>query len=174
MEAGSANALGCEDTIGNAWWTRIPLTHHLLKAHEALEHSMKISRTLMIAALLLGAALPTWAGEFTVIKEEIKTARQALVSMVLYREKRGPEQQKLVKDTADLVSEHLRKVSAPAKKAAEVKELKETWAAFKKTREEELVPAIMRNDRARYEKVAGGIQKERLDRMYALIDSIEG
>ena len=135
---------------------------------------MNLLRGTVVSAFVLMAASPSFAGEFVVLKEEIKTARQALVSMVLYREKRGPEQQKLVKDTADLVSEHLRKLSVPPKKAAEFKELKEAWAAFKKTREEELVPAIMRNDRARYEKVAGGIQKERLERMYALIDQIEG
>jgi hypothetical protein len=134
---------------------------------------MNHSRVVAVSAFTLILATPSFGSEFAVLKEEIKTARQALVQLALYREKRGPEQFKLVKDTADLVSEHLRKLSAPAKRAAEFKELKETWAAFKKTREEELVPAIQRNDRARYEKIGAGIQKERLERIYALIDLIE-
>ena len=134
---------------------------------------MKRTCIIPIMALCLISAMPCFGSEFTVLKEEIKAARQALVNMVLYREKRGPEQQKLVKDTADLVTEHLKKIPTPVKNAAEFKELKETWAAFKKTREEELVPAIMRSDRVRYEKIGAGIQKDRLDRMYALIDIIE-
>jgi hypothetical protein len=36
-----------------------------------------------------------------------------------------------------------------------------------------LVPAIIANERATYEKVGAGIQKERLDRMYALIALLE-
>ena len=134
---------------------------------------MKSSRVATASAFILISAMPSFGSEFAVLKEEIKTARQALVQLALYREKRSPEQFKLVKDTADLVSEHLRKLSPPAKKAAEFKELKETWAAFKKTREEELVPAIKQNDRARYEKIGAGIQKDRLERVYALIDIIE-
>ena len=36
--------------------------------------------------------------------------------MALYRDKRSPEQQKLVKDTADRVSAHLARMKAPAGK----------------------------------------------------------
>jgi hypothetical protein len=44
---------------------------------------------------------------------------------------------------------------------------------FKLTREKELVPAILANEREKYEKIGAGIQKERLDRMYVLIAAIE-
>jgi hypothetical protein len=113
------------------------------------------------------------AGEFGVLKEEIATARKALVTLILYREKRGPEQQKLVKDTADAVSAHLAKLKGPTGKTAEFTELKETWSAFKATREKELVPAILAGEKEKSEKIGAGIQKVRLDRMYALIDQLE-
>ncbi|MBK9795622.1 MAG: hypothetical protein IPP58_03865 [Holophagaceae bacterium] len=128
---------------------------------------------LIIPALVLSATAPAQASEFTALKEEIATARKALVNMALYRDKRSPEQQKLVKDTADRVSAHLARMKAPAGKPAEFKELKATWEAFKKTREEELVPAILAGEQAKSDKIGAGIQKTRLDRIYALIDAIE-
>ena len=100
-----------------------------------------------VVAFLCAATLPILAGDFSGLREEIKTARQSLVTMVLQRDKRGPEFQKAVKDTADAVSSHLSLLVAPQGKTAEFKELKETWAAFKRTRETELIPAILRNDR---------------------------
>jgi hypothetical protein len=128
---------------------------------------------LLVPALILVTAMPASAGDFSLLRQEIVTARQALVTMVLYREKRETEQQKLVKDSADAVSAHFAKLSAPNGKAAEFKELKGTWEAFKQTREKELVPAILVNDREKYERIGAGIQKVRLDRMYALIDILE-
>jgi hypothetical protein len=127
----------------------------------------------MPTLLAILMAVPASTDEFLVLKDQIATARQALVAMVLYRDKRGPAQQKLVKDTANAVSAHLAKMKAPAGKTAEFKELKDTWSAFKKTREEELVPAIIANDKAKYEKIGAGIQKARLDKMYALIVSLD-
>jgi len=130
-----------------------------------LRHALR----LFVSALVLAAALPAAAGEFATLKDEIVTARQALVTMVLYRDKRGPEQQRTVKITADAVSAHLAKLKAPEGKVAEFKELKSTWDAFKQTREKELVPAIISNEREKYELLGAGIQKQRLDRMYALL-----
>ena len=122
---------------------------------------------------LLAAGTALQAGPFVQLKEEIVTARKELVTMVLYRDKRGPEQQKKVKETAEAVSTRLAKLKAPAGKEAEFKELATTWDAFRATREKELVPAILANQKERYEKIGAGIQKERLDRMYALIDVLE-
>jgi hypothetical protein len=134
---------------------------------------MKTTSFLLVPALVFMAANPAAAGEFTVLKEEIVAARKALTDMILNLGKRGPEQQKLVKDSADAVSAHFSKLKAPMGKATEYKELKETWDAFKKTRETELVPAILANDQVKYEKIGAGIQKDRLDRMYALIAGLE-
>jgi hypothetical protein len=124
---------------------------------------------LIVPALICGVAFPAPVKDFKGLRQEIATARQALVTMILYRDKRGPDQQRQVKATADAVSATLANLHAPAGKAAEFKELKETWEAFKKTREKELVPAILHNDQATYDRLGAGIQKQRLDQMYALI-----
>ncbi len=128
---------------------------------------------LLVPALVFTVALPASANDFSILRLEILTARQALVTMILHREKRGPEQQKLVKETADVVNATFAKLKAPAGRTVEFKELKETWAAFKRTREKELVPAILANEKETYEKIGAGIQKERLDRMYSLIATLE-
>jgi len=134
---------------------------------------MRHALRLLVSILVLAAAMPASAGEFATLKDEIVTARQALVTMVLYRDKRGPEQQRTVKATADAVSAHLAKLKAPEGKATEFKELRSTWDAFKQTREKELVPAILGNEREKYELIGAGIQKQRLDRMYALLATLD-
>ena len=88
-------------------------------------------------------------------------ARESLVTLVVNKDKRGADQQKLVKETADKVSAHLAKMKAPAGKEAQFKELQETWAAFKKTRETELVPAVLAGKEDDAKKLVNGIQKER-------------
>lgn len=130
---------------------------------------MNVTSALFIPALVIGMALPASAGEFATLKEEIASARKELVTMALNRDKHGPDQQKKVQDTANAVSAHLAKMKAPAGKAAEFKSLKETWEAFKKTREEELVPAILAGEREKVDRIGARIQKERLDKMYTLI-----
>jgi hypothetical protein len=135
---------------------------------------MKTPTLFFIPALVLSlAAAPSSKGEFLLLRQEIVAARKALVDMVLHREKRGPEQQALVKATADKVSATLARLQAPAGKGTEFNELKSTWAAFKQTREKELVPAILAGEREKYDKLAIGIQKERLDRMQALLSTLE-
>jgi hypothetical protein len=127
----------------------------------------------VLPALVFLLSTPVFAGEFMALRDEIVTARQALVTMVTRRDKRGPDQQKLVKDSAAAVSGHFAKLKAPKGKEAEFIELKHTWESFKRTREEELVPAILANEREKFEKIGAGIQKERLDRMYAILAQLE-
>jgi hypothetical protein len=101
-------------------------------------------------------------------------ARESLVTMLTNKEKRGADHQKVVKDTADAASARLAKLKAPAGKEAQFKELTDTWNAFKRTREVELVPAILagKDDEAR--KLAGGIQRERYPRVQQLLSELGG
>ena len=71
------------------------------------------------------------------------------------------------------VSAYLAKLKAPAGKEAQFKELVETWAAFKKTRESELVPAILKGEEDKAQSIGGGIQKERISRCMALIAELD-
>jgi hypothetical protein len=114
------------------------------------------------------------ANEFTDLRSQLSAARESLVTLMVNKDKRGADQQKLVKNTADAVSAALAKVKAPAGKEAQFKELVETWNAFKKTREVELVPAILAGKDDEAKKLAGGIQKERITKCQQLVGELGG
>src|SRR5512139_3960289 len=107
---------------------------------------MKKLLAFITAAFLSVTVVPANAGEYDDLRARMEEARESLVTMVFHKDQRGTRQQKLVKDSADAVSAQLAKMKAPAGKTAQFNELVETWAAFKATRENDLVPAIMKND----------------------------
>ena len=134
----------------------------------------KLISLFFVAVMGLTAASWAHANEFSDLRTELSAARESLVTMMTNKDKRGADQQKIVKSTADAVSAHLAKMKAPAGKEAQFKELNEAWNAFKKTRETELVPAILagKDDEAR--KIAGGIQKERITKCQQLVSDLGG
>jgi len=122
-------------------------------------------------ALLLSSSL--FAGEFADLRKLVMEARDSLVTLVKHKDKRGPDQQKLVKDTANAVSAKIATMKAPAGKEAEFTEMSKNWADFKKTREEELVPLILAGKQEEGEKIAMGIQKVRLNKVLSLCDELD-
>lgn len=134
---------------------------------------MKKLLAVFVAILIAGLAVPANAGEFGDLRPKLGAARESLIAMMLHKEQRGADQQKLVKETADAVSAQLAKMKAPAGKEAQFKELVETWAAFKKTRETELVPLILKGNDEEAKKLASGIQKERITKCQNLINELD-
>lgn len=134
----------------------------------------KLLALFFVALTALSMSTLARANEFSDLRIELSAARESLVTMLTNKDKRGADQQKIVKATADAVSAHLAKMKAPAGKEAQFKELNEAWNAFKKTREVELVPAILagKDDEAR--KLAGGIQKERITKCQQLVGDLGG
>ena len=129
---------------------------------------------LSLAVLGFGVSGAALANEFEDLRTEMTAARESLVTLVVNKEKRGADQQKLVKETADKVSAHLAKMKAPAGKETQFKELSETWAAFKKTRETELVPAVLAGKDDDAKKLVNGIQKERYTKCQQLVGDLGG
>ena len=131
-----------------------------------------VSFCLSLMALL---ALPACAAEdFKELRVKMTAARESLITMATDKTKRGADQQKLVKDTADAVSALIGKLKAPSGKEAQFKEMNETWTAFKKTRETELVPAILAGKDDEALKIAGGIQKTRFAKCLSLVGELGG
>lgn len=122
--------------------------------------------------IFIVTATASYAAGFGDLKTKIGEARDTLVVMVKNKDKRGADQQKLVKDSANAVSEMLGKMKAPAGKEAKFKELSDTWSAFKKSREEEIVPMLLAGKQEDAEKLAGGAQKERFGKLNALCDEL--
>jgi hypothetical protein len=134
----------------------------------------KLLLSICIALFAIAASPLARANDFEDLRTKLSAARESLVTMLTNKDKRGADQQKLVKETADAVSAALARMKAPAGKEAQLKELVDTWGAFKKTRETELVPAILagKDDEAR--KLAGGIQKERITKCQQLVGELGG
>jgi hypothetical protein len=135
---------------------------------------MKKAFCVLVALLIVPIfAVPSYAGEFGELKKKVTEARESLVTLLKNKDKRGADQQKLVKDTADAVSAALAKMKAPAGKDAQFKELVDAWGAFKKTREDELVPAILAGKQEEADKLATGVQRERLKKVFDSCDALD-
>jgi hypothetical protein len=134
---------------------------------------MKKLLAMFVAISLSGMSFSASAGDFGDLRTKLSAARETLITMMLHKDQRGPEQQKLVKDSADAVSAQLAKMKAPAGKEAQFKELVETWKAFKETREKELVPAIIKGNDDEAKKIAGGVQKERITKCQSLTSELD-
>jgi hypothetical protein len=134
---------------------------------------MKRPLILFFSLFLVLATALAYAGDIAALKQKIVEARCALYIMLYTIDKRDADQQKQVKNTADAVSAHLATLKAPAGKEAQFKELAATWKAFKKTREEELVPRILAGKQAEAEKIATGVQSDRFKKMMELCEKLE-
>ncbi len=132
----------------------------------------KFISTIIISGFLFVSTLAN-AGQFGDLHTKVVEARDALITMVKNTDKRGPAQQKLVKDSADAVSAMIATMKAPAGKEAQFKEMSDNWAAFKKTREEELVPLILAGKQEEGKKIAMGIQKVRLTKVLTLTKELD-
>jgi hypothetical protein len=134
---------------------------------------MKKLLAIVATVCLTGLSSVASAGEFADLRTKLTAARESLIAMMVNKDKRGPDQQKLVKDTADAVSAQLATMKAPAGKEAQFKELVANWNAFKETREKELVPAILKGEDDKAKKIAGGIQKERYTKCQTLTSELD-
>jgi Ni/Co efflux regulator RcnB len=134
--------------------------------------ALLISIAVATAALTMAPAAS--ASNFNDLRTQMSAARESLVTMLTNKDKRGADQQKVVKDTADRVSATIATLKPPAGKEAKFKELVDTWSAFKKTREQELVPLILAGKDAEARKLATGIQKDRITRCQELLSELGG
>ncbi len=134
---------------------------------------MKRQVAYYFALIFILAAVSAHAGDIALLKQKLVDARSALFTMLENVDKRDAAQQKLVKDTANAVSAVLADMKAPEGKEALFKELVATWKAFKKTREEELVPRILERKQLEAEHIATGIQNERFLKMINLCEELE-
>jgi len=125
------------------------------------------------ASALLFVSSSLYAGEFANLHQKVMEARDSLVTLVKNEDKRGADQQKLVKDSAAAVSAMIATMKAPEGKEAQFEEMSKNWADFKKTREEELVPLILAGKQEEGKKIAMGIQKVRLDKVVSLCTELD-
>lgn len=134
----------------------------------------KLFLSLVVALVAMAASPLASANDFADLRAKMIAARESLITMLVNKDKRGADQQKIVKDTADAASALIAKLKAPAGKEAQFKELVENWNAFKKTRETELVPAILAGKQDEANKLVSGIQKDRYTKCQQLVGELGG
>jgi len=135
-------------------------------------HSVKGWCSLALC-LSLALALPVAAATTADVRAAIGPVRDSLMTMLKNPDKRGPDQQTLVKTSADKVSSLLRDVNVAADKKAKLDAMKKIWAEFNRVRETQVVPLILAGNTAEAEKLVSGEQKERLMAVIKLCDELK-
>lgn len=135
-------------------------------------HSVKGWRFLALC-LSLALALPVAAATTAEVRAAIGPVRDSLMTMLKNPDKRGPDQQALVKSSADKVSNLIREVNVTADKKAKLDDMKKIWGEFNRVRETQVVPLILAGSTAEAEKLVTGEQKERLMAIIKLCDELK-
>lgn len=125
-----------------------------------------------VIGLLCVFSYSAQAGEFGELEAKIGAARTAAITMLMHKDQRGAAQQKTAKDTSDAARAALAKLKAPAGKESQFNEMKELTTAFLDTRENEVIPAILKGNDEEAKKLLTGIQKERFGKIAALLDML--
>jgi len=139
-----------------------------------------IYKSLVILSLLgvIAIARVVRAAELGDLKAQLADVRGALVAMLDEKDKEKQEElhakiKKLTKEIDELLPALIAK-----EKGAEAKgklgELKETWEAFRNTRDTQIIPAIYAGKVEESKAIAGGIQKERFKKMSSIVDELIG
>ena len=116
--------------------------------------------------LSFALAFPVAAATSADVKAALGPVRDSLMTMLKNADKRGPDQQALVKSSAE-------ELNVAADKKAKLDEMKKLWTDFNKVREAQVVPLILAGNTAEAEKLVTGEQKERLMNVIKLCDELK-
>lgn len=113
------------------------------------------------------------------VKTNLSTTRAKLVEMLGSNDKAQQETLKKGMDettvNVDTALEALLGDAATAEDAkAKLTQFKDTWTAFKETREKEIIPAFQSGDLAKAKELATTVQAERMKAMKGLIEELGG
>ena len=121
-----------------------------------------------VFALWLAFAPAAWAAPASDACAALVNARSALYSMMNTKDKSAQDalNAKVQAASNKLDSVLASMTGADAKVAADFKTV---WNQFKDTREKEIIPAIYKGNADDAKKIAGGIQSERLSKMWRIM-----
>ena len=113
------------------------------------------------------------------VKIGLQTARENLVAMLDAVDKAAQEDLKKKVDEASTALETaldamIGNATTSEDNKGKLNQFKETWTAFKETREKELVPAIYAGKKEDAKALATGVQAERMTTMKDLIKELGG
>jgi len=113
------------------------------------------------------------------LREDLKDVRAALVRMILDRDAgRLEESRAVLQRLSASIDERFDALLAGGGPLSErlrpsVLEARDIWEAFRKTRDEEIIPALMEGRFGRASSIAMGIQEERYRQFTSIVDLVE-
>lgn len=130
---------------------------------------MKSSLTLSVAALLSSFANAPQAATPADVCTNLAEARGALVTMLSEVDSAKLDNLKASVHTASAKVDTDLTAMAAGPDAEKAKSFSAVWAAFKNTREGEIIPALYAGDRDKAKGLATGIQAERMKSMKGIM-----
>ena len=132
---------------------------------------MTSSQSIAVSAVFglgLGFISVAWADSASDACGALANARTALYSMINAKDKSAQDalNAKVQEASTKLESVLAGVTGANAKAAADFKAL---WDQFKRTRDNQIIPAIYKGNADEAKKVADGIQSERLSKMWSIM-----
>ena len=115
-------------------------------------------------------SLSAVAGDFGDFLIKLQASRGTAIDMLLHKDHRGAAEQKNAKEKSDAARAAYAKLKAPAGKESQFKELQDLAVPFMDTRENEVIPRIVKGDDEGAKAILNGIQKERFGKISALVD----
>lgn len=122
----------------------------------------------LIACCLVVTTSFAFAQTPTAALDSMKQAREKLVALLDTADK--GTQKVLIAEIMTITAEADKKIDAAISSASEstkpsLEDAKKTWEDFKKTRNDEIIPAVQSGDVAKAKALATGIQKERFKKI---------
>jgi len=136
----------------------------------------KVLLGIAIAAALMSGAQ---AASVCDIKSNMQQARESLLAMLEEADKaKQDEFKQKIADASGKVDAAVKGLQEDAKTSAkakdQLKQFEETWGALKKTRDEEIVPAISAGEKDKAKELATGVQAERIKTLGGLVKDLGG
>lgn len=132
--------------------------------------------TLLAAFTWLVVAYPAQAGLIADIKSTLTTTRQQTMSMLSEDDRAVLEMryEDALKSRKDLDARLVAALKNESPRGAQptLTQFKTVWEAFKKTRDDEIIPALMSGSRLKASVMALSVQKPRFDKMNELLESL--
>lgn len=135
-------------------------------------------KKLVLGAISLGVAaffaVSAQAADFAGIKAKMTTARENLVSMLGSQDAAAQDQfiANIAAATKEVDAALTAAVGEGGANAAAVKDLKDTWDAFKNTRDNELVPMFKSGKKDEASAIGKGVQGDRFKKMMGLLGQL--
>ena len=126
----------------------------------------------VIIAASLGMMQASYAASVCDVKSNLKQARESLLAMLDEADKaKQDELKKKIDEASNALEAALKTVEGDKEKA---KQLEETWGALRKTRDEEIIPAIVAGQKDKAKELATGVQAERIKTINGLLAELGG